>query len=374
MNKHLIYFIQKRRAKYFAKDWKSKHSQDFVRFQNCNSRKASRQIKKEISILYQYWGCYPFQYFRFNMYRKDCILSIDEMKKYVPVFFSHNLYLPSIYKEYSIICDNKLLCYHLLKGYNLPQATFLFSCSDRRFYGMDNCIMSSQKVDAIIADCMVNRIFIKPTGGMGGSGIFVFDKNSTGQYINKSDEFLNAEFLVNKLGKAPYIIQEGVEQANEINVIYPNSINTLRIVTHYNQGKARLLLSFMRIGYGGKAVDNVGEGGLIIKIDLETGKLGEKALSPNFDEFTQHPDTQFLFSKYQIPFWKEVNDLVLNAAVKFRNISYLGWDIALSKSGPLIIEVNKDFSFNGIQTFYGGARDMLGIGDPKKWWYTKGLL
>ncbi len=360
--------LLKREATYFKRGWENnKIGKDKERFFNCTSKKGSRQIRKEMRELSKYWGCYPFQYFRYNMYRQDCTQDLEDMKKYVPIFFSHHLLLPSIYQEYGVLCDDKLLFYQLLKSYGLRQAEFLFSFDQNGFYGNDNGNICVQEMLQILNNSNANRIFVKPVGGIGGAGIHVFEKKDS-WFVNQSHEVFNEEYCKTKLKNEPYFVQEGVRQANEINVIYPRAINTQRIVTHFNSGKAQLLFSFMRMGYGGRMVDNVGEGGLVIKVDPETGELGKVAISPNFEEYTCHPDTQFRFEGYKIASWEQVKSFILDAAIKFRDIPYLGWDIAISESGPLIIEVNKDFSFNGIQIFYGGIRDIMNIGDPKKWW------
>jgi hypothetical protein len=52
----------------------------------------------------------------------------------------------------------------------------------------------------------------------------------------------------------------------------------------------------------------------------------------------------------------------------FREIRYMSWDIAFTKDGPAVIELNNAPGIDIIQDCYGGIRDGLEI-NPKDWWY-----
>src|SRR4051812_793716 len=98
----LVYFIWKKLSE---KSSRSKlklvfFKHDLERFRNCTNVKPPALMKREMKVLQQYWGCFPFQYYRFDFYKRSCLLSTEEMKKYVPLYFLHHLYFPHSYKEY----------------------------------------------------------------------------------------------------------------------------------------------------------------------------------------------------------------------------------------------------------------------------------
>jgi glutathione synthase/RimK-type ligase-like ATP-grasp enzyme len=66
--------------------------------------------------------------------------------------------------------------------------------------------------------------------------------------------------------------------------------------------------------------------------------------------------------------WTTVKAFAVHVAEKFREIRFLGWDIALTEDGPAVIELNNSPDMGMIQDFYGGVRDGLHI-TPKDWWY-----
>src|SRR5215203_4170823 len=88
LRKRLYYFWKKMSEKESRKKLATKFfKSDIERFKACKNLKPAAQLKQEMKKLQQYWDCYPYQYYRFDLYRSDCILSTDAMKKYVPLFF-----------------------------------------------------------------------------------------------------------------------------------------------------------------------------------------------------------------------------------------------------------------------------------------------
>src|SRR5215213_938983 len=104
LRKHVYFFWKKLSEKQSRRKLRTvffKH--DYERYEMCTKRKPAAQMKRELKTLHQYWGCYPFQYYRFDFYRQDCRLPLEEMKKYVPFFFLHYLYFPLSYKDYGVL-------------------------------------------------------------------------------------------------------------------------------------------------------------------------------------------------------------------------------------------------------------------------------
>ncbi|MGK0430756.1 MAG: hypothetical protein ACJARX_002435, partial [Psychroserpens sp.] len=58
--------------------------------------------------------------------------------------------------------------------------------------------------------------------------------------------------------------------------------------------------------------------------------------------YYKHPDTGIVFDNFQIPYYNEVIDIVTKASSLFK-FPFLGWDVAITPNGPVIIEANHDF-------------------------------
>ena len=320
----------------------------------------------------KYWNTYPIQYFRYNMYRSDCPLNLEEMKDYIPDFFAFYLFYPQSFKDRNILCEDKKLMHITNRGMEISQPKTLFFSENNGFL--------SESLDKIsIADCLrlLNystsaKIFVKPVFGVGGKGIYVFNREDD-KYIDKRNRIILDEQFLKKISGDTFIIQEGVKQHAIMNRIYPNSLNTFRIVTEYDNNNVKILFSILRMGIGGNEIDNASSEGINIAINTKEGRLEKFANANNRACYHQHPDTGFIFENYKFPenMWKEITAFATMVAYKYAPIRYIGWDIAYSENGPVLIEGNNGPGIAIIQDNFGGARKRFKINNPKEYWYSK---
>lgn len=371
-----LYFIWKKASeKLSRKKFKAvffKH--DLERFHNCKIKKPAEEMRREMKALHRYWGCYPFQYYRFDFYKQDCKMSLDEMKKYVPLFFLHHLYFPLSYKDYGVLCEDKLLTYAMLKAYDMPQPRMLFCFYHHTFCDGTNNPLTAAETDALIQASPAAILFVKPRFGSEGKGISVFNKKESAFTDEAGTAFSHAFFshsekqVAGRDASGFFIVQEGLTQHDELSRIYPQAINTYRIITECVNGEAQVLYCVVRMGSGGRQIDNASAGGIFVRIDLETGELYESAQAFDQSTCTAHPDTKFVFKGVKMETWACVKNFTIAAARKFREIRFLGWDIAVTKDGPCVIEFNNKPDMAGVQDSYGGLRDDFKI-NPEDWWY-----
>ncbi|MCK4554953.1 hypothetical protein KAU19_08450, partial [Candidatus Parcubacteria bacterium] len=87
--------------------------------------------------------------------------------------------------------------------------------------------------------------------------------------------------------------------------------------------------------------------------------------------FDKHPDTNFIFKGHKILNWNKVKEFVIESAEKLPQFTYLGWDIVLTKNGPVAIETHLNFGLDGIQLVSGGLREIFQISEPQFYWKKK---
>ena len=365
-----LYFLWKKASeKQSRKKYEGHFHDDIERFNQCKERKPKGQIDREMRVLAKYWGCYPYQYYRYDFYRRDCQVTVSEMKDYIPNFFMYSLFFPRSFMDYGILCEHKGITYPFLAGNKIPQPRMLFRWDDQKFYDEFNTPVSPARIDELISQSTAAKIFVKPSFGLGGKGIMVFGRKGENAFADEAGDKLTAAYFRDTVRDGFYVVQEGVLQNSEMSGLYPHSVNTFRIVTECIKGESRIVYSLIRMGRGGKQVDNASSGGLYIKIDPASGILHDYAFSHNRIKFDVHPDTGFIFNNAKIKHWEEVKDFILLVSKKFREIKYLGWDVAISEEGPLIIEINNGPDIELIQDFYGGIRQDMHV-EPLSWWYN----
>jgi hypothetical protein len=344
-----------------------------ARFNKCQNRKSSTQINAEIKIYKKFWKCYPYDYFLCDLYRQDNHITTDELINYIPGFFWYYLYLPhhTSYK-YHLIADNKIISEQFFHSMNIAQPDTFCRIINGEVYSPQMQRWTFDNICRELTQKWYEKLFIKPAEGGGSEGIFVFHKNTSGEYLSRDNIRFNEVFLSSIKKSKDYILQPGILQDPQISKIFPEAVNTCRIVTENKDGISRVICAVLRIGRGQREVDNASVGGIFLKIDIESGRVGSQALSYDYEKFTEHPDTNFVFENLIIPRWDEIRKFAKDSADKLPFFTHLGWDIALTIKGPVAIEVNLGFSIELLQISHGGLREVFGIDDPDYYWKNIG--
>ncbi len=189
-----------------------------------------------------------------------------------------------------------------------------------------------------------------------------FLKESEGECASFVKHIAKAENLNQhreQLMHGRYICQRKVVQSKEMNAIYPGSINTYRIVTVNKNGKFYVFSSILRVGTSISGnVDNWAAGGLAVGIDYQSGYLKQYGFyKPKYGgKVTKHPDTDIEFAKTKAPRYEEAVELALKASCCFYGIRTIGWDIAITEEGPIIIEGNDNWEISLMQACDGPLR------------------
>ncbi len=95
------------------------------------------------------------------------------------------------------------------------------------------------------------------------------------------------------------------------------------------------------------------------------------AISCEQKHYESHPYTGFKFEGFTVPFWQDIVSFIQIIAFKFNEIKYIGWDVAYTMNGPVIIEANNGPDISILQDCYGGVRNNFQVSSPKSYWYSE---
>jgi len=193
-------------------------------------------------------------------------------------------------------------------------------------------------------------IISKPCDGMCGKGVL---KLRTADFSGSGELF---DFLKNN---GCGLVEECLKQHEDMNRLYAGSINTIRVVTINKGGNVKIVCTFVRIGNGGD-VDNFNSGGMMTRVDLQTGRIMFEAVDKSGVVYENHPKTGIRIKDYQIPMWQEVLELAQKAAEVIPQVGYVGWDVAITPSGPVLVEGN-EFPGHDIYQMPAHTKDNFGL-------------
>ena len=175
-----------------------------------------------------------------------------------------------------------------------------------------------------------DKFIVKPIDGICGKGIEVYN----------SDEIASVENLYQILKEnGQWVVEEYITQHKALSKLYPHSVNTIRIVTLKNSEGVHIPFAGIRMG-NGKQIDNLNNGGIAAKIDVDAGVICSNGAAKYGQRMTVHPMTNVQFKGYEIPHFEQAKAAVIKAAEDIEGLNYLAWDVAILPDGVTIIEAN----------------------------------
>ncbi len=243
---------------------------------------------------------------------------------------------------YDIVLHDKFVASRYLTSLGFPtpralallyQDSMLLPCSGREL----PLSALADNPDDLFRDCIC-----KPITDFAGRGIFSLRVDHGAIVVNGRPETI--ETFSRRVLDTRYLVEEKIVQHERMAKLNPHCVNTIRLATYLEGQTVRPFAAAVRLGTNRNVTDNWHTGGLIVRLDLETGCLGPHGVThPDFEgKFHKtHPDTGEAFYGYAIPCWREALEMALAAHKYFYGTLTIGWDIAITPTGPLFIEANQ---------------------------------
>ncbi|HNP36518.1 MAG TPA: sugar-transfer associated ATP-grasp domain-containing protein [Woeseiaceae bacterium] len=245
--------------------------------------------------------------------------------------------------SYNFICvlRDKFLFSTFAAGLGIPASKSLAICSrDSVFW-----IRTGQRMplEQLLDDTSLNIDgMVKPIDGIMGSNVFPMKVIDGRLYIDGVKASIDD--LRTRLTRR-HLLDVRIKQHTDIAELHPWSINTLRLVTFNQGGHVELLSSTFRIGTGRRPTDNWSAGGILIAVDPGSGTTrGDGYLKPSYGQrVRRHPDTGIELEGLAIPNYDRAVATVLRLHTHLPGLHSIGWDVAITPDGPVVIEGNDDW-------------------------------
>ena len=238
-------------------------------------------------------------------------------------FYKLLAYLNS--EEYLVVLNDKLIFDELFREY-----------LGRDFINLQ--VSSAEDFKAFLSD--KTTVFAKENHGEGGHGI---------TKIRVSD-IADAEALYHQLRKnGQLLVEDAIIQHEDLNQINPYVVCSFRIITLYKDGKATMIANAMRINQDEAEVIGC-TNDLYFSIGAD-GKIDSNVVDDYGEVYDTHPMTGKRFSDVYIHGVKEAFDMCVEAPQRIPPVRYIGWDVAFSVNGPVMVEGNEYPGYGLVQHF-----------------------
>ena len=206
-----------------------------------------------------------------------------------------------------------------------------------RFYDSQRRLVPRERAEAWLAlECgqreVVVKVSVNSSSGRGVRMLTLEDGRDA-----RTGEDLHAVF--DAMG-GDLVVQERLVPHPALAKLYPDAINTFRVMTYRVGDALKVAPVLLRIGQGGSEVDNAHAGGMFIAVD-DDGQLGSEAFTEGQKRYRQHPDTGVVFEGYRVPFMPQLRRAALELHRVIPRIDVASWDLTVDADGQVVlVEIN----------------------------------
>lgn len=152
----------------------------------------------------------------------------------------------------------------------------------------------------------------------------------------------------------PLVLQIKLCNHAELMPLSPGGISSFRVLTSIDPqtSQIQVLAATLKMFKAGQVTDHWSRGGVACGVDIKTGVLRAaryRRIARAWEDIHQHPDTGEQITGRQLSLWHEVVELTTRAHHHFRQYPSLGWDVALTPSGAVLLEGNVTWDARLIQ-------------------------
>ena len=252
-------------------------------------------------------------------------------------------------RNYYKLSQHKLSEKALLRLFGIPTAEFIGFFHPINGQASDGYPLTSGKQFAeLMHRLFINSAAIKMPEGSCGKGFDIIDFDATrdDQIYSRA---LQREFPINEYMQIKasefddqgILIESVIQQHPALTNLNATSVNTLRLWVRQSRHGVNVKSGLLKIGGRNSLTDYTTTGGLAVPLDVCTGSLGEPWLRPPANNaLAEDTFDRCILEGFEIPFWQDVLLLAKQCLLIFPKHNFAGMDIAITKDGPLIVEIN----------------------------------
>ncbi len=315
-------------------------------------RAIGKSIAAQIQEMATLWfrdGIDPPSYYQLELYRaerwNDARHYLTRFETKNGLFHTLNTRTPSPYPLSEM--NDKALFAKCCQTFNIPHPQNLLEV--RR----DGITWLRARED-ILTD-----LFCKQRSGMGASHTHAFHFLGEDRYADKNGVESDLDGIISRLKSEghEYIVQPWLRNAASIADLAEGSLIAFRVVTMPNErGEMEVVLAMLRVLSKLEPSWSVPDGEYAASIDLETGVMGRFTgdhMSTSHLYYDTHLVTGAQITGRSIQEWPAIRNVALAAHRAFPHRVLVGWDIALTDDGPMVLEGNTNLDVMFLQRVQG---------------------
>ncbi len=172
-------------------------------------------------------------------------------------------------------------------------------------------------------------LITKEPMGRAGHGVHRYTASRVGDW---------AGFHRGLLERGETLIEENITQHRDLAAFCAGTVNTTRVTAFFDGHTVHILSMAQKFGRGEVSDQNLA-GGFYVMLD-ERGHAVGAGYDSRGNIYSHHPESGLRVADFQLPMFDEVVAFIDKVARVVPGIRYVGWDIALTPAGPVLVEGN----------------------------------
>jgi putative polysaccharide biosynthesis protein len=314
--------------------------------------KAWSKVIKDLFILTFYYGISPSAYFNLRLYCQPRDTWLDFVFPQELSNWHSVLSCPPACTSRKLLGDKEQCAAQL-------QTAGIRSIETLAILHQGEVLNNNQLFDR-------RSLFIKPVSanGMRGCLALYYDyqqeqyslkgKTINGERIQLNEKELIFDQIQQMLKSNRLLIQPMLENNKNITMLcHTEDLVTLRIVSGLYKSQAQLVYAILEIP------SDKYDRWWLVNIDCESGLLTGAAwfnemieVEPGFEKYDleNYAIVVRQVEGKRLPFWHEISNMVTQAHALFNDVLTIGWDLAITPDGPVIIEGNTGWGVVPLQS------------------------
>jgi len=283
------------------------------------------------------------EYFYYRLYDRD--LAHDEVLRFVGKRRQAVFHLRCNDAGWYAVAHDKVLFYAAARGGGLPtpETLAVYAPGGRSFAA--EVLRTPQDLGAFLQRVDCYPLFVKPIEGIysiGALGLAALEgmriRFATGE-VADLDAVVR---FITEFGGGGFLLQRHLHPHPMLREAFGGTLPAIRFLVLLSPEGAAIESAVLKITVAGNPADNYWRAGNMLGALDMTGILGRTitGVGAAMREVTEHPDTGRTLAGLPVPDWQKTVDLCRYAAEMFPGIRTQSWDIALTDTGPVVLELN----------------------------------
>ncbi len=240
---------------------------------------------------------------------------------------------------------DKVMYTALLRQLGLPTTRTQAVASVDRGFGDIPALRDPGALKTWLLNDAAFPLFGKPCEGRGSVGSALFSGIEEAQIVMGNGRRADLDgFCAEVFTDYPegFIFQTALRQHDDLTRIAGPSIGTMRVVTIRDGDGIRVLYTVWKVPAPDAMSDNFWQkGSMVVEVD-PAGVLGRCRIGTGLEGrwINAHPVSGEEFAGRRVPHWSAIMEAARAGHALFPEFGVVGWDIAVTPEGPVLIECN----------------------------------